>query len=698
MPIGPNNPTRFECYRMLRLIPRCALAVLFAALIALAALPAPSVDKQAAAAEAKTEPMPPLDPQEATQLRLPDKEFFAEVKDKRPLASIAENYWEYIAYAYVYNHVKKVSPEAMARHSKQGIGYADLIHEERVQILRQLIHVDGRLVRLRQRDAAGFLNDPNIKHIYEGWIQHENEPQHLAVVAFIDLPQGLEVGERINVQIAVDGYYFKLLSYKSNERDPMGREVWRVAPLLIGRTVVVKEKSQPEPSVADPDELSARQVQLPASINDLAYVAVADTGPMPEPRKKAEWDIYLKMLAHTSQVPLSALKRHHRRNIYYKELTADNDSRADFYRQLILTRGRLVDLRKVELGEAYRPANLKELYEGWVYHSDGDIRTPVRIVLTELPEGYTLGASIDEPIEFDGYYYKLATFAGEQIAGQPAPRFAPVMIGRSFRIISTEPPPADPKLSEAEQIALSERDFSQVRDKRPIASYAENLDEYLCYTYVFNKVMQFSPEVLARNSRKEVVYADLINEVRETEYLRKLIHVKGRMVRVRQREAKDFLRIANLERYYEGWIMHEDNPKHLIVVAFTEIPEGIETGERISAEVSVDGYYFKLMGYASDEKDERGKNVWRVAPLLVARKPTLIPDERERYSWSGFMPLVIGLIGVIAAAALILTIWFRRGDRATRQRVRDTLLATNPFDDQPPPVVRPGDAWNQLEK
>jgi hypothetical protein len=689
---GPIQKSRSACCPMAGMLARSALFVLFAAMIALAALPAPGDGKQVRAAQAKPEPVAPVDPDEAARLRLPGNEFFAGVKDKRPLATIADNYWEYLACAYVFNHVNKFSAETLAKHARTGAGYADLINEDRGELLRQLVHVYGRLVRLIQRDAGDFINDPKIKNVYEGWIYHEHEAQHPVVVVFTELPEGVEVSERLNVPVSFDGYYFKLLGFKSPERDPKGRELWRVAPLLIGRKLNATEKIEPPP--VDPDALSYQQVQLPKGVK---YSAIADTERLADPKKNPlEWDAYVKIIAHASQVPHSALKARHRAGISYAALTSTDDDRGSFYRQLLLIRGRLFDLRKVALGEAYKSANLKELYEGWMYQ-DGDVSAPVRVVLTGLPDGFTLGESVNEFIDFDGYYFKLATFTGEQMAGQPAPRYAPILIGRSFRVIDTIPRAVNPNLSEADQVALKDHElFSQVRDKRPIASYSENMFEYLAYTSIFEKIMQFTPEVLARNSRRDVVYADLINEVREREYLRKLLHVEGRLVRVRRRDAKDFLRIPNLEHYYEGWILFENEPKHLVVVAFTEIPEGIETGERVNYQVSVDGYYFKLMGYMSDEKVD-GKNIWRVAPLLVARKPTVIPDPREQYSWSGFVPLVIGLIGVVALAALILTLWFRRGDRRTRRMLRDTMLAANPFDDEPPPPVRPGTAWNQLD-
>src|SRR5262249_38607253 len=138
---------------------------------------------------------------------------------------------------------------------------------------------------------------------------------------------------------------------------------------------------------------------------------------------------------------------------------------------------------------------------------------------------------------------------------------------------------------------------------------------------------------------------------------------------------------------------------HLICVLFTELPQGIQVGENLSYRVGFDGYYFKLMAYSSQEKDEKGQPVWRVAPLLIGRGIQL--RESEAWMWSlqnGFLPMILVVIALIAISALGLTLWFRRGDQKIRARMHEALTKQNPFEDVEPPAVQPGTAWNRLKE
>lgn len=446
-----------------------------------------------------------------------------------------------------------------------------------------------------------------------------------------------------------------------------------------------------EEAPVDANALSAEQVRLPkVGVN---YEAITNFKPLAKAAdNRDEWHAYQTILAHVSQVPVSALNRHG-----LTGLDPQNwfENPGFHLRELLSLKGRLIELQHKS-----DPNNqVKETYEGWIllYGSENQ-RFPVRIVLTELPEGFTLSDGIDEPIALDGYYFKVANFSGEKMAGNAAPKNAPIVIGRTFRVVSTAPPPANPNLSEAEQVALPGREFfSNVKDRRPLASHGENYDEYLAYTFVFEKIMQFSPEMLARNSRRDVAYADLINEIRDPEYLRKLLHVEGRIVRIRQRDASEYLKIPSVEKFYEAWMIHEKNSQHLIVVAFTELPEGMEVGEKVNYNVAIDGYYFKLLGYRSQEKDQKGKDVWRVAPLLVARRPILLGDPTPSDSLSeAAVVVVIGIIG-IAIIAISLVIWFRVGDRRTKAKVQAAIV-TNPFVEMPAQTVQPGVDWNLVNE
>ena len=451
-----------------------------------------------------------------------------------------------------------------------------------------------------------------------------------------------------------------------------------------------EKKIEPAPKnevPVDADALSAQHVKLPEGVK---YEAIGSMTRMPSATEKGdEWDAFQAIVAHASQVPLSALKRHGRTALDPKLLF---DPPKGFH-ELLSIKGRLIQLKRAET----KVAAVKDVFEGWVWiYTDGTEFVPVKVILTELPEGFQLGPAIDEPVILEGYFFKVANFTGEEMAGRAAPRAAPVVIGRSFRFVDLTPPPPAPELSEAEQVALEPGVFTFVKDKVPLASKLENYEEYLAYTYVFLKVMQFSPEVLARNSRHDIEYADLINQVRETEYLRKLLHVEGTMVRLRKRNASEHLSDANIDVLYEGWIYHKNERDHPILVAFTELPEGMQIGEGTRYRVAVDGYYFKLLGYRSQEKDANGKDVWRMAPLLVARKPVLLRTERED-SGLPFGPLVLGVMGVGMLAALGLILWFRRGDQRARKKVRDAMLS-NPFENAPTSAIQPGPAWNQLNE
>ncbi len=80
-----------------------------------------------------------------------------------------------------------------------------------------------------------------IKELYEGWIVHESHREHLITVIFTDLPEGLHPGEKLEVPVEFDGYYFKVHAYETSEKNPNGTPVKRRAPLLIGRTISLGE-------------------------------------------------------------------------------------------------------------------------------------------------------------------------------------------------------------------------------------------------------------------------------------------------------------------------------------------------------------------------------------------------------------------------------------------------------------------------
>ena len=59
---------------------------------------------------------------------------------------------------------------------------------------------------------------------------------------FTDPPEGVEPIGRVNKWVTFAGYSFKLLQYESGEKDKDDpkKYVWKKAPLLLGRAIVVR--------------------------------------------------------------------------------------------------------------------------------------------------------------------------------------------------------------------------------------------------------------------------------------------------------------------------------------------------------------------------------------------------------------------------------------------------------------------------
>lgn len=95
--------------------------------------------------------------------------------------------------------------------------------------------------------------------------------------------------------------------------------------------------------------------------------------------------------------------------------------------RLITLRGTLWRLELFDGGE--EDAVDDELYEAWMFTADsGD--NPVRLLLTEIPEGLSTGDRLDREVLFTGYFVKRYGYVSE--GGQ---HVAPMLIGKTLRVI-----------------------------------------------------------------------------------------------------------------------------------------------------------------------------------------------------------------------------------------------------------------------
>lgn len=378
------------------------------------------------------------------------------------------------------------------------------------------------------------------------------------------------------------------------------------------------------------------------------------------------------------------LEEHATRDLSRDDLSYPGRER--FRLELLRFDGKVTKFRKLVPTPTMAAGGVKELYEAFMAPADEPPTRSIRFIFTTLPAGVAVPVSGDwVPVEawaqFAGYFFKLLSYPGPN--GDPKnPRAggwerAPLLIGVSFTPVP-EPQP---------DVHLNRNlyDFSFIHNDRPIA-HGDNWQEAEAWNRVVLHARRFAPEQLGAAARRDVTFADLFYH--PLDYKLKLVHVEGRLIRLRTDDVTTHPRLqeAGLETVYEAWIVPANEPSgNPVCVDVSELPPGLEpqpAGKGLMNKwVSVDAYSFKLMHYPTIEKDKNDKVVWKKAPLLVGRTITLLDDPNGNTAgmWQQFMPWVVGGLIALVGTALVLSWWFRKGDRRARQEI-DTLRSKNPFE------------------
>lgn len=92
----------------------------------------------------------------------------------------------------------------------------------------KLITTRGTVRRVIQTDAAE--NELGIQHYYQLWLQPADNPLSPMVVYCLHLPKGFPLGNTINEEVQLTGYFFKIWAYQ-------GQQKVEAAPLLLAREI-----------------------------------------------------------------------------------------------------------------------------------------------------------------------------------------------------------------------------------------------------------------------------------------------------------------------------------------------------------------------------------------------------------------------------------------------------------------------------
>src|SRR5260370_815927 len=171
-----------------------------------------------------------------------DPDLLAGIEDRAPVRSAAENYGEAQAYNYLLVQAAATPVAAFAKSARSDVTFAHLF-EEPSKYRGQVVHIEGRLGRLRRFDAPRIAVRQGVPVLYEGWIFGDAYFSNPYCVIATAVPKSIPLwqieqgktgqpkriwrGETLNHRVSFDGYFFKRYRYKAGDG-------WRDPPLLIG--------------------------------------------------------------------------------------------------------------------------------------------------------------------------------------------------------------------------------------------------------------------------------------------------------------------------------------------------------------------------------------------------------------------------------------------------------------------------------
>jgi hypothetical protein len=111
--------------------------------------------------------------------------------------------------------------------------------------------------------------------------------------------------------------------------------------------------------------------------------------------------------------------------------------------EVVHVEGHVRRVRRFDPPMMAEQAGVRDLYEGWLFDKAYGAN-PICLVFTELPEGLSVAEKMDQPVTFDGYFFKRYRYQAAD--GKAEGREAPLLIGNAPLLMAAPvaaAPPAD---------------------------------------------------------------------------------------------------------------------------------------------------------------------------------------------------------------------------------------------------------------
>jgi hypothetical protein len=162
--------------------------------------------------------------------------------EEMPREAMAEDmvFWQAVAYSTLVP--KEVFARAARASSHLTFGH---LYTEPTKYRGVVVHLEGRLKRLKRLDPPLHAQRKGVGVLYEGWIFLDEPGTHPVCVIVAHLPPSLAVGDQIGQHVAFDGYFFKRYRYISGRLDADKNNVALNTLALIGPSLTVLERPGP---------------------------------------------------------------------------------------------------------------------------------------------------------------------------------------------------------------------------------------------------------------------------------------------------------------------------------------------------------------------------------------------------------------------------------------------------------------------
>src|SRR5438552_8834106 len=179
---------------------------------------------------------------------------------------------------------------------------------------------------------------------------------------------------------------------------------------------------------------------------------------------------------------------------------------------------------------------------------------------------------------------RAAVGAGSVVGvSQPLTVVALLQAGRGFSLWSALPVESESGDSKVPPLV----NLESVKDETPVRSGEEGLA--FCEALV--KAHKTSNQAFQNSVTKVLTYANLFYEAKL--HRGKVVHFEGQLRRLIRLEPTEETKLDGVTDQYEGWIFDPDYGANPVCAVFTDLPAGLEPGDKLHVRVSFDGYYFK---------------------------------------------------------------------------------------------------------